>query len=446
MRIYNSLTQKVEDFKPQHEDLVTMYTCGPTVYKDIHIGNFRTFVLADFLYRVLQMNGYKVQYVTSITDVGHLTLDTGEDRVEAAAREQNKSALDITTQYIKEFYEDCNKLNIKKPTKYTKASDYIDDQIELIAKLEELDFTYKTSDGIYFDTSKVDNYGELSGLTIENIKEDNSNDFALWKYSLPGLLRFQEWHSPWGDGFPGWHTECAAMCLSELGETIDFHLGGEDLKKIHHPNEIAQCEAVTGKDFVKYWVHVSLLNIEKDKMSKSLGNFITLQDIEKKDFHPLHFRYLLMTTHYRETLSFSWDSLQNARSTLKRLYDILGSYVTDKEEKPNEKYLSMFKEKVNDDLNMPEAVAVVWNIIKSDLEESVKLATILEIDKVLGLKIEEKIGFEVPSEVLTLAKLRKDYRDFGIWDKADVIRKEIISKGYVIEDLPDNEFKLKRKF
>ena len=458
MKLYNSLSKEVEDFKPLTPGETTLYSCGPTVYQYAHIGNWRTFVLTDFIYRTLVLNGFEVNYIMNITDVGHL-YDELSDRddvneFEREAEKEGKTAKEVTEFYTKDFIEKYKALNISEPRKFTKASEYIDAQINLIATLEERNFTYQTSDGIYFDTAKFKDYGNLSGLSIESVKEGarvdpnpekkNPTDFALWKFSPQGPKRQQEWQSPWGIGFPGWHVECSAMSLSELGDTIDIHIGGEDLRMIHHQNEIAQSECATGKQFVKYWVHGAFLSVDAGKMSKSKGNFYTIEDITKKGFSAVDLRYFFMTAHYRTPLNFTWDALQSAHNSLKKIYDMVGSYEQDPETEISEKYLKLFKDKINYDLNFPEALAVLWDLLKSGLKETIKLNTILKIDEVLGLDIQEHIGYEIPVEVENLAKMRMEYRKNGIWDKADVIRKQINELGYVLED-EEGKYKIKKK-
>jgi len=460
MKIYNSLTKNIEEIMPIEPGNVKMYCCGPTVYKDQQIGNWRTFSLADFLVRFLKMGGYKVDFIMNMTDVGHLfetsnDPEGGEDKIEKQSAEEGKSARDIVDMYSKMFLEEYKDLNLTEPRKFTKASEYIDSQIDLIATLEDKGFTYETTDGVYFDTSKFEKYGNLSGLTVENVKEGarvdpnpekkNPTDFALWKFSPEGKKRQQEWQSPWGVGFPGWHLECSSMILTELGETIDIHVGGEDLKMIHHQNEIAQSECATGKPFVNYWVHGAFLTVDGGKMSKSLNNFYTLSDIKNKGFSPLDLRYLFMTSHYRGSLNFTWEAMQNAQNTLNRIYDIVSGYEYDERAEVSDKYIKKFMEKLDEDLNMPEALAVFWELIKSTTPESSKLNTILKMDEVLGLRLQEHIGVEIPENILNLAKMRNEYRKNGIWDKADMVRKQINDLGYVVEDSQTGSFKVKKK-
>jgi cysteinyl-tRNA synthetase len=322
--------------------------------------------------------------------------------------------------------------------------------------LEDKGYTYRTSDGIYFDTSKFKNYGQLSGLSIENIKEGarvepnsekkNPTDFALWKFSPMDAKRQQEWDSPWGRGYPGWHLECSAMSLAELGETIDIHLGGEDLKMIHHQNEIAQSECATGKEFVKYWVHGAFMQVEGGRMGKSLGNAYLVSDLEEKGFDPMVLRYFYMTAHYRSPLNFTWEALQNAQNSLNKLYDLVGGIKPEKDGKVSEKYLERFKDKINDDFNAPEALAVMWEMLKNSISETSKLATIVKMDEVLGLRLDERVGYEIPQKITDMAKTREEYRKNGIWEKADMLRRQIAEAGFVVDDLPDGGYKLKRRF
>jgi cysteinyl-tRNA synthetase len=427
-----------------------MYACGPTVYSYQHVGNFRSFVTADLLARVLKYNGYKVKYIMNITDVGHLTgdnlgdADTGEDRLEVAADREGKSAREIADFYTAQFLTDYDKLNITRPEKFTKATDYVRDMIKLVQELEMRGFTYKTSDGVYFDTSKFPNYGKLAGTKVAeqeegarvevNKEKKNPADFALWKFSPPDKMRWQEWDSPWGRGFPGWHIECSAMAINELGETIDFHLGGEDHKMIHHPNEIAQSEAATGKTFANYWMHTAFLKVEGGRMGKSIGNSYILTDLEAKGFNPLALRFFYMHAHYRTKLNFTWEALQSAQNSLEKLYGLIEGYQDDPDAPLALDHLNAFEEAVNTDLNMPNALAVMWDLMKAEIPEGSKLKTLTKFDEILGLDLTEHIGYEIPQEILDLAKVRWEYRKSGIFDKADVVRKKIEEQGFVVED------------
>lgn len=460
MKLYNSLSKKKEEFKPVNPEIVGMYLCGPTVYDFVTIGNFRTYFLGDITYRILSHNGYKVKYIMNLTDVGHLTgdnigeADFGDDRLELAAAKEGKSAKDIANFYIADFLRNYEKLNLTKPEKFTRATEYIEEQIALIKELEQKGYTYLTSDGVYFDTSKFPSYGQLSGYTDENVLEGarvepnpekkSPTDFALWKLSPKTKLRWQEWDSPWGRGFPGWHIECSAMALTEIGQTLDIHLGGEDLKMTHHQNEIAQSEACTGKTFVNYWMHGAFLTVNNGRMGKSLGNAYTLPDIESKGYSPFALRYFYMTAHYRSKLNFTWEALSSSQQALKKIYDLISSYQEDENAMVSIEHLERFNQAINDDINMPQAIAVVWDLLKSEISEGSKISTMLVFDKVLGLNIEEYVGFEVPSEIQTLAKTRLEYKKNGIWDKADQIRRELETKGFVIEDI-GSTFKIKRK-
>jgi cysteinyl-tRNA synthetase len=461
IRIYNSLNKQVEDFKPIKPDTVLMYLCGPTVYDYVTIGNYRTYTLGDIVTRVFTFNGFKVKYVMNYTDVGHLTgdnvgdADTGDDRLEAAAEKEGRSAREIADYYINDFLKGYDKLNLTRPFKFTRATEYIHEQLDLVKVLDRNGFTYKTSDGIYFDTEKFEEYGALSGLTAESIKEGarvepnpekkNPTDFALWKFSPTDKKRWQEWDSPWGIGFPGWHLECSAMSMKELGDTIDVHLGGEDLRMIHHQNEIAQSECASGKTFVNYWMHGAFLQVDGGRMGKSLGNAFTIDDIIHKGFDPLALRYFYLSAHYRSTLNFTWEALLGAQNSLHKLYDILAGYKESEDASPSERHLSMFVQSVNNDFNIPEALAVLWETLKSSLPEPVKIATALKMDMVLGLNLENYIGYEIPQEITDLAKSRSEYRKAGIWDKADMLRRQISEKGYVVEDISEGKFKIKRK-
>jgi len=432
-----------------------MYTCGPTVYNYQHVGNFRTFFLSDIIVRTLEFNGYKVKHVINLTDLGHLTddSDAGDDKMELAAEKEGRSAKEVADFYIKEFLQDFETLNMKKPFKFPRATDYIKQMVDLVQLLERKGFTYETMDGIYFDTSKFEDYGKLSGLTEENIKEGarveanvdkkNSRDFALWKFSPQDKKRWQEYDSPWGVGFPGWHLECSAMAMSELNDSIDIHVGGEDHKMIHHPNERAQSECATGSKFANYWVHGTHLQVDGGRMAKSLGNFYTLADVEAKGFSAMDLRFFYMTAQYRSSLNFTWESLQSAHNSLKKLYDLISGYKETDEAVPDEKSIEKFNLALQTDLNLPKAIAVAWEVLKSDLDESVKILTLLKIDEVLGLGIEEYVGFQIPEKVQNLAKMRWAYRQQGIFDKADHIRKEIAEMGFVVDD-GKSDYKVRR--
>jgi cysteinyl-tRNA synthetase len=433
------------------------------VYSYATIGNFRTYALADFIVRTLKFNGYSVKHIINLTDVGHLTgdnlgdADTGDDRLEASAKKEGKSVKDIVSFYTNQFMLDFDKLNLTKPDKFTPATAYIKEQIDLIRRLKDKGFTYVIDDGVYFDTSKFKDYGHLSGNTEESVKEGarvepnpqkrHPLDFAVWKLSVPYSARWQEWDSPWGTGYPGWHVECSAMILKELGEEIDIHIGGEDLKMIHHQNEIAQSEAVTGKKFAQYWVHGAFLQVDGGRMGKSLGNAYTLADLESKRFQPAALRYFYMTGHYRKPLNFTWESLTSAQNSVKKLYEVVAGYNVSQDStgQVSAEYLQKFDRAINDDLNMPKALSATWDLVKSDLEEDIKVATLLKFDEVLGFGFDALVGFEVPKEVDDLARTRWEYKKAGIWDKADYIRRQIDELGFTVDDTSDS-YRVKKRF
>ncbi len=433
-----------------------MYTCGPTVYNYQHIGNFRTFFLSDIIVRTLEFNGYKVKHVINLTDLGHLTddSDAGDDKIEMAAEREGKSAKEVADFYIKEFLQDYAALNMKKPFKFPRATEYVKQMIDLIQLLERKGYTYETMDGVYFDTSKYEDYGKISGFTQENIKEGarveanmdkkSPQDFALWKFSPQDKKRWQEYDSPWGMGFPGWHIECSTMAMNELADTIDIHVGGEDHKMIHHPNERAQSECASGEKFVNYWVHGTHLQVDGGRMAKSLGNFYTLADVEAKGFSAMDLRFFYMTAQYRSSLNFTWESLQSSHNSLKKLYDLIAGYKETDEVEVDEPSIQKFNDALDSDLNLPKAIAVVWEVLKSELDESVKILTLLKMDEVLGLGIDEYVGFQIPEKIQNLAKMRWAYRQQGIFDKADKLRKEIAEMGFTVED-GSNDYKVRRK-
>ena len=411
----NSLTGKKEKFEAINPPDVGIYTCGPTVYDYPTIGNWRTYTLSDVLLRVLKYLGYKPIFYMNLTDVGHFTgdnlgdADIGEDRMEKAAKKQGKSAWDIAEFYIKDFLESYEKLNLTRPEKFTRATEYIKEQIELVEKIHSKGYAYKIDDGIYFDVQAYETagnvYGELStlqkikeGARVEpNLQKKNPRDFALWKFSPTGVKRHMEWDSPWGVGFPGWHIECSAMSMKYLGESFDIHVGGEDLRSTHHPNEIAQAESVTGKQFVKYWIHGTFLKVDGKRMGKSLGNVFTLADIESKGYDPLALRYLYLTSNYRDTLNFTWDSLKSAQTALNKLREHMVSLLSlrqrtmlsmekgDKVDIYNKKFL----EAINDDMDMPKAIAILWEVIKSNIPSEDKYDLAINFDEVLGLRLAE---------------------------------------------------------
>jgi len=457
LKLYNTLSRKNEDFKPLKGKQVGLYTCGPTVYNYAHIGNLRTYVFEDVLKRVLGYNKYKVNHVMNITDVGHLTSDAdeGEDKLEKGAEREKKTVWEVAEFYTKAFKDDMKELNLLEPDTWCEATDHIKEMIAMVKKIEDNGYAYKTSDGIYFDTDKLKDYGKLAKLDIEGLREGarveenkekkNPTDFALWKFSPADKKRQMEWDSPWGKGFPGWHIECSAMSMKYLGETFDMHCGGIDHVPIHHTNEIAQAEAATGKEFVKYWLHGEFLNIKEGKMAKSAGNFITLKTLTDKKLSPLAYRYLLLTAHYRAKLDFSWESLEGAQTALNRLCEAVGSY-RGLFGKVNKDYQAKFEKAINDDLDMPRVMALVWELVKDGrVSDKDKKATLKEFDKVLGLGLAKvkKTKLEVPAEVQELVKQREEARKNKHWPKSDEIRDKIKELGFEVEDTPQGP-KLKK--
>ncbi len=473
LKLFNTLTKNIEEFKPIDSTQVGYYSCGPTVYDFAHIGHARTYIFADILQRALEFNGYKVKRVMNITDVGHLTSDsdTGEDKMEKGAVRERKTVWEIAKFYKDDFMEMITKLNIKKPEIICRATDHIEDMIKMIKKLEQNGFSYKISDGIYFDTSKFPSYGQLTGATFEKLQKTlkggarvelvkgkkNVTDFVLWKFSPADEKRQMEWDSPFappdgrgkGKGFPGWHIECSAMSMKYLGETIDIHTGGVDHIPIHHTNEIAQSEAVTGNPFVKYWLHADHLLVDGEKMSKSLNNFYRVDDLEKKGFSPLALRYLFLTASYRTQMNFTWKSLEAAQTAYKELLSQITNYqllITNKqrvslsEEKLGKinDFRQKFTEAINDDLNTAAGLAVVWEVVKSNIPPGDKYDLIILFDEVLGLdlsKLETRnLKLEIPQEIKKLVEKREQLRKEKKWKEADEVRKIIEEKGFTVED------------
>jgi len=452
LKIYNTLTRKVEEFKPINPPIVKMYTCGPTVYEYSHIGHMRRYVGDDILIRTLEFNNFKVKQVMNITDVGHLTSDsdTGEDKMEKGAQKFGMSVWDIAKKFEKQFFNSADALNIKRPNIVMRATDYIPEQIVFIQSLEKKGFTYKIDDGIYFDTSKFKTYGRLrgeqkaqelkAGARVEMVKgKKNPTDFALWKFTPSGTRRQMEWESPYGLGFPGWHIECSTMAIKGLDtETLDIHTGGIDHIAIHHTNEIAQSEAATGKQFVKYWVHHNFLHVDRQKMSKSIGNIYTVEEVVRRGFDPMSLRYLYLQTHYRQEMNFTWPALEAAQIAYKRLIDEVSKFKNPKI--GCAEYEGNFLDAINDDLNMAKALSIVWEMIKSDYPDSAKAESIYKMDQVLGLDLEKarqkrkKIKIIVPSEVQRLIEERNKLRKQQSYIQADHIRNKIKKLGFNIKD------------
>lgn len=452
VRLYNTLSRKVEDFTPLHPPKVGMYTCGPTVYDYQHIGNYRRYIGDDLLRKTLQANNFEVKQVMNITDVGHLVSDEdlGDDKLEKGARERGMSVWDTAKFFEEDFWDSMDKLGVLLPNVIAKATDHIKEQVRLIQKLEENGFTYQTEEAIYFDISKFPDYTKLTGQKLEekvvgvreevvvDSKKHHPQDFALWFFTVGRHKdHTMRWSSPWGEGFPGWHIECSAMSMEYLGNTLDIHTGGVDHIGVHHTNEIAQSEAATGEPFVKFWVHHEFLLVDGQKMSKSLKNTYTLKDLEERGFEPLAFRYLSQTAHYRDKLNFTWESLQGAQNTLNNLREQIRSWEVAGE--VDSGYYQKFLEAANNDLNIPQAVAVMWDMVRSDTTTSSKSATLLKMDEILGLNLAEYIGkkLEVPEEVEKLVNEREQARKSGNFEESDRLRKEIKRSGFEIEDTPE---------
>ncbi len=455
VHLFDTYTRQTREFVPIKSEEVGLYACGPTVYDYAHIGNLRTYLFEDVLRRVLEFNGYTVRHVINITDVGHLTsdADSGEDKMEAGSRRAGKSAWDIAEMYTAAFKQDIAHLNILEPTIWCRATDHIQEQIDAIRIIEQRGASYITSDGVYFDTSVLDDYGHLarldvaglkSGIRVEAGEKRNPTDFALWKFSQPQgqsqdqqlSQRQMEWDSPWGRGFPGWHIECSAMSAKYLGPLFDIHCGGKDHIPIHHTNEIAQTQMCFDTRLANYWLHGYFLELDHGKMAKSSGDFLRMQSLIDKGYDPLAYRYLCLTAHYRTDLKFTWDSLDSATTALNRLrrsfYDL-----RDADDAPaEESAVVQFTGFVNDDLNTPRALALAWDVVRGPLSDAVTKATLAAFDRVFGLELSQWVPLEVeiPEPVQLLVEQRVQARADKNWALADEIRAQVESLGYDIED------------
>lgn len=455
--LHNTESGMLEKFSPYDERAVKIYSCGPTVYDYIHIGNLRAFITPDILKRVLIRNGFLVKHTMNFTDFGHLTddADAGEDKMmKGLMREGLPITLDamreLSGRYIRAFKDDCNELRIIEPANWVRASDFVKKQISLIKTLDEKGFAYETSDGLYFDISKFPRYGRLGKIDVKKLKrgarvEENPEkkhpaDFALWKKGDLG------WESRWGKGFPGWHIECSAMAIATLGKQIDVHTGGEDLANIHHNAEIAQSEAATGKDFVKYWIHNAFITIDSTKVSKSLGNSITLRHLMDRGFSGDDYRYWLLTAHYRSPANFSWDALKASKQALFRLKRYMYEDFKQKASLPDKHYLEKFDACLANDLDTPGAIAVMWEMLKdSKLDDKTKCGTLMSMDEVLDVGLSEDVNEgvrslgvvgveELPEDIQTLIDEREAARIAYNWEVADVLRDKLKLKGYELED------------
>ena len=448
---YNTLTKQKEKFIPIDENLVRLYSCGPTVYKDATIGNMRTNIFQDVLRRVLRYNGYKIKHAMNITDVGHLVSDgdEGEDKMIKSAREENKTPLEIANHYTELFFNDLKALNLETPEIVCKATEHIQEMLEYVEKLVERGYAYETSTAIYFDISKLDKYPILSNLNLEEQKagarvevdpeKKSPYDFALWIKAPENHL--MKWDSPWGPSYPGWHIECSAMGRKYLGEQFDIHTGGIDLVPTHHENEIAQSKGLCGKVPARYWMHGEYLLINGGKMSKSLGNVYLIKDIIEKGYDPIVYKLFSYSCHYRNKLNFTWEGMDSTSKSLERLRKGYQNHLQGKDEVSEElvkQYEEKFHKAINDDLNMPSAMGVVWEIVRNE-KKSPKMAKLLEkIDSVLGIEIskqeQKEENIEIPKEILELVEERKIARENKDWEKSDKLRNLIKEKGYEIKD------------
>lgn len=468
MRLYNSLTRKIEEFTPLNPPKITLYTCGPTVYDYPHIGHGRKYVMDDILKRILKSAGYDVEHVQNITDVGHLVSDAdeGEDKLEKGAKREKKTVWDIAKYFEEEFNKDMKLLAIIPPDIQPRATGHIAEQISIINKLFEKGYAYDTPEAVYFDITKFRNYENLFGQSIaekavafrEDVKTGEQKkhpaDFSLW---FKRVGRFKDhtmhWDSPWGDGFPGWHIECSAMSMKYLGETIDIHTGGIDHLSIHHPNEIAQSEGATGKQFVRFWMHHAFLMVDGKKMSKSLGNYYRLNEVIEKGFDPMDLRYLYLLTHYRKALNFTWEGLTAAREARLKIVAQLAHYRSGKNESSKRTTLSPekqeqidrlrteFEKALRDDLNTPQAIAVLWGTIKSNVPSEDKYDLLASFDEILGLRLNEQGAMsneqKIPEDIQVLVTRREQLRNEKKWEEADTIRKQLFARGYEVEDMEE---------
>ncbi len=450
LNLFDTYTRQTREFVPINAGEAGLYCCGPTVYNYAHIGNLRTYIFEDVLRRVLEYNGYEVRHVVNITDVGHLVSDgdEGEDKMAAGAARTGKTAWEIAEIYTTAFLEDLQLLNIKMPTVLCKATDHIAEQIEAIRQIDAKGMCYICTDGVYFDTSQDPEYGYLARLDVEGLQEGarvdkgekrNSTDFALWKFSPADEQRQMEWDSPWGKGFPGWHIECSAMAAKYLGPLFDIHCGGKDHIPVHHSNEIAQSQACYGTNLSNYWMHGYFLQTDKQKMSKSSGDFLRSATLIEKGYDLIAYRFLCLLAHYRSDIAFSWEGLDSASTALKRLREAFHSWPAGGQ--VIESLAARFREFVNDDLNTSRVIALVWEIVKDDnLSPADKRATIDHFDTVLGLGLAQWQPPQadiIPEEIMQLAQSRQDARRNKDWAAADQARDALAERGYQVVDTGD---------
>lgn len=450
MIVYNTLTRRKEELKTVHPGEVRMYSCGPTVYSQAHMGNMRAYLFMDTLRRVIRMNGYKLLGVMNITDVGHLTSDAdeGEDKMQSAAKKTGKSPWEIAEHFTDLFFRDTARLNIEKPEIVAKATDHIADMLEFVEALVEKGYGYETSDGVYFDISKFPSYGKLSGNTRlddniagarvdVNSEKRNPADFALWKKAPKEHI--MQWDSPWGRSYPGWHIECSTMSRKYLGDVFDIHTGGVDHIPIHHENEIAQSEALLGHPAVNYWMHVEFMQVDGRKMSKSLGNTYTLDQLEERGYSPMDFRYFCLNTHYRKKLNFTFEGMDAAKTAYSRLLALLKACAaSDAKTDPAviEAFDKEFADAVSDDLNIPLGMGALWTLLKNPPSRDIYEAA-MRADKVLGLSLDkctEEKKEDVPADVKAIADERWTARLAKDWAKSDALRETLASMGWAVKD------------
>ena len=451
MRIYNTLTKKIEEFIPRDKNEVKMYTCGPTVYHYAHIGNLRTYIEEDVLEKSLNYLGYPVKRVMNITDVGHLTsdADTGEDKMLKGAQREHKSVLEIAKFYTDAFFEDFKKLNIKKPDTIVPATSLIDEYIKIITKLIDTGYAYLEGGNIYFDTSKLKEYYVLTNhkaddLMIgvrddvsEDINKKNKNDFVLWFTKSKFQDQELKWDSPWGLGYPGWHIECSGISMKYLGEYLDIHCGGVDNIFPHHTNEIAQSESYLGHKWCNYWFHVEHLNDKNGKMSKSKGEFLTVSLLQEKGYNPLSYRYMVLGSHYQKNLEFSYEALDQAENDYKKLKNRINALNKDKDnldELTYNKYQETFKEAIGNNLNTSLALTTLYDVLKSDTNDYTKVELIKSFDQVLSLDLLKEEKEEIDEEILELVSLRTKYKKDKNFEEADKVRDKLLSLGYKVLD------------
>lgn len=446
MKLHNTLTRQLDDFTPIDEQRVTLYTCGPTVYDYPHVGNWSGYIYWDILVRVLHANNYDVVRVMNITDVGHLVSDAddGEDKLEKGAKREGKTAWEVADFYTNDFMQGIDILNLVRPTHITKATDFIDEQINLVKKLEEKGYTYIINDGVYFDTSKFKTYADFARLNTEALKagarveynneKRNPTDFALWKFTPKGQKRDMKWDSPWGSGFPGWHLECSAMAMSILGETIDIHTGGIDHIPVHHTNEIAQSEAATGVTFSHYWLHNNHLKVNGTKISKSLNNGFTLQDLQQKGFTADDFRMFVLQSHYRTEGNFTWENLAAAKNRLTHWKEVASLRWQLDDISETQLNTEEVVDALSRDIDTPAALA----LIDASLDNIATSPRTIEeyfqnVDKLLGFRILDQTQ-DISDEQKTLIKERQGARDNKDWEMSDTIRDKLLSQGIVLKD------------